>query len=106
MMSIGLILPPFSTFYMENLTFQSAANVFLSVFSMLIPFGLAGFYLEKKTYTDVFKFNKPVSVPLMLSAVPFGFLICLAGNYITNLFVSAMDSVGITLTSPELPTRR
>lgn len=103
MMSIVLILPPFGTLYIENLTFQSAANVFLSVFSMLIPFTIAGFYLEKKTYTDVFKFNKPVSVPLMLSAVFFGFLICLAGNYITNLFTSAMDSIGITLTAPEIP---
>lgn len=103
-MSFVLIIPPLSSLYFENLAFQSAANVFFSVFSILIPFALGGIYLEKKTYTDVFKFNKPVSVPLMLSAVPFGFLICLAGNYLTNYFVDIMASVGITLTSPELGT--
>ena len=102
--SVVLIFPPLSTLYFENLAFQSAVNVFLSAFGMLIPFALAGIYLEKKTYTDVFKFNKPVSVPLMLSAVPFGFLVCLIGNYLTNLFVSAMDSIGVTLTSPEFET--
>jgi len=103
-LSVVIILPPLGNFYIENLTFQSAANVFLSVFGMLIPFAIAGIYLEKKTYTDVFKFNKPVSIPLMLSAVPFGFLVCLVGNYLTNLFVGAMDSIGITLTSPEFQT--
>ena len=59
-LSVVIILPPLGNFYIENLTFQSAANVFLSVFGMLIPFAIAGIYLEKKTYTDVFKFNKPV----------------------------------------------
>lgn len=103
-MSFVLIIPPLSTLYFENLTFQSAVNVFLSSFSMLIPFVIAGFYLEKKTYTDVFRLERPVSVPLMLSAVPFGFLICLIGNYLTNLFVELMAKIGITLTSPELET--
>lgn len=103
-MSFVLIIPPFGTMYFENLVFQSVVNVFLSSFSILIPFALAGIYLEKKTYTDVFKFERPVSVPLMLSAVPFGFLVCLIGNYLTNIFVEVMANIGITLTAPELET--
>lgn len=104
MMSVVIIIPPLGTLYFENLIFQSAVNIFLSAFSILIPFVLVGIYLEKKTYTDVFKFDKPVSIPLMLSAVPFGFLVCLVGNYLTNVFVGLMAEIGITLTSPDFET--
>lgn len=105
MMSFPLILmPAVSDLYMNDPTFQSVVTIFLSVFGMLIPFGLCGFYLEKRTGREVYKFNKPVSVPLMITAVFLGFFVCLVGNYVTSLFVEAMSSIGITLTAPELAT--
>ena len=100
-LSIPLMFPSVYELYMSDPAFQSAATIFLSVFSMLIPFGLCGFYLEKKTGTEAFKFNKPVSAPLMVTAVFFGLFVCLAGNYVTSLFVEFMDGIGVTLTAPE-----
>lgn len=100
-MSLPLVFPTLGELYLNDPVFQSVVTIFLSVFSMLIPFGICGFYLENKTGTDVFKFDKPVSVPLMITAVPLGFFVCLASNYITGLFVEFMGGVGVTLTAPE-----
>ncbi len=103
-MSIPLIFPTLGNLYANDPAFQSAVTIFLSVFSMLIPFGLCGLYAEKKTGTDAFRFGKPVSVPLMITAVFLGFFVCLAGNYVTGLFVEVADTVGVKLTSPEYTT--
>lgn len=99
--SVLIFMTPLGNLYMTDATVQSIVTIFYSVLSLLIPFGIAGFYLEKKTGTDVFRFNKPVSTPLMLSATALGFFVCLVGNYATSVFVNLADSVGITLTSPE-----
>ena len=96
-----LFFPSVYDLYLNDATFQSVVTIFLSVLSMLIPFGLCGLYLRKKTDGYIFKFDKPVSVPLMITAVFLGLFVCLAGNYVTGLFVELMNSVGITLTSPE-----
>lgn len=98
---VFIFVPSLYELYMYDVTFQCIATIFLSVLSLVVPFGIAGVYLEKKTGTDVFKFNKPVSIPLMLTAVPLGFFVCLVGNYVTSWFVTVMDMAGITLTSPE-----
>lgn len=105
-LSFLLVVTPLGTLYLENAAFQSVVTVFLSVSCMLIPFGICGYYLENKTGADVFKFDKPVSFPLMITAVAFGFFVCLAGNYATSLFVELMGGVGVTLTAPdfELPS--
>lgn len=99
--TVFLIFPSLYEMYMNDPTVQSIATIFFSVFSLIIPFGTAGFYFEKKTGTDVFKFNKPVNNSLMITAIPLGFFICLVGNYVTSIFVSLMDMAGITLSSPE-----
>lgn len=99
--SVFILMTPLGELYNSNPTVQSVITIFYSLLSLLIPFGAAGIYLEKKTGTDVFRFNKPVSTPLMLSAASLGFFVCLAGNYVTSVFVNLMDSAGITLSSPE-----
>lgn len=99
--SVIILLTPLGELYNTSPSVQSVITIFYSVLSLLIPFGIAGFYLEKKTGTDVFKFNKPVSTPLMITAAALGFFVCLAGNYITSVFVNVMDSAGVTLSSPE-----
>ena len=100
-LSVLIFMTPLGNLYMTDSTVQSIVTIFYSVFSLLIPFGIAGFYLEKRTGTDVFKFGKPVSTPLMFSVTALGFFVCLVGNYITSIFVNLADSVGVTLTSPE-----
>ncbi len=99
--SVVISLTPLYYLYNTDAAVQSVITIFYSVLSLLIPFGIAGFYLEKRTGTDVFKFNKPVSTPLMLTATALGFFVCLAGNYVTSVFVNLADFAGITLTSPE-----
>ncbi len=102
LMSVVLLITPLGALYARDPAVQSVVTIFLSVFSMLIPFGLCGFYLEKKTKTDVFRFDKPVSTKLMITAVLFGLFICLAGNYVTSIFVTAMSDKGVELTAPEM----
>ncbi len=94
-------LSPLGSLYGSDPIFESVANIFLSVFGMIIPFGIGGYFIRKRTKAKVFNFDKPVSIPLMLAAVPFGFFVCLAGNYVTSIFVSYMDIIGIHLTAPE-----
>ena len=100
-LSVLIFMTPLGNLYMTDATVQSIVTIFYSVLSLLIPFGIAGFYLEKRTGTDIFKFGKPVSTPLMLAATALGFFVCLVGNYLTSVFVNLADFVGITLTSPE-----
>lgn len=102
LMTVILMLTPLGSLYFQNASVQSVITIFLSVFSMLIPFGICGVYLEKKTKTDVFRFDKPVSIPLMITAALFGLFVCLVGNYATSIFVTFMGDSGVTLTAPEL----
>jgi len=100
-LSAILFVTPLGSMYYNNADVQSVITIFLSVLSLLIPFGLCGFYLEKKTGTDVFKFGEPVNTKLMLTAVPLGFFVCLVANYLTSVFVTFFDSAGVELTAPE-----
>lgn len=100
-LSILLFMGPLGTLYENDPDFQSVTAIFFSLAGILIPFGIGGYFINKRTKTDVFNLGKPVSTKLMLAAVPFGFFICLAGNYVTGLFVNFMDSIGVHLTSPE-----
>lgn len=100
-LSILLFMGPLGALYENDPDFQSVTAIFFSLAGILIPFGIGGYFINKRTKTDVFNLGKPVSTKLMLAAVPFGFFICLAGNYVTGLFVNFMDSIGVHLTSPE-----
>ncbi len=101
LLSEMLYSTPLAQYYETDPTFSSVVTIFFSLFGMLIPFGLGGYFIGRRTKTNVFNFEKPVSIPLMLSAIPFGFFICLVGNYATSWFVTLMDSAGIQLSAPE-----
>lgn len=100
-LSVLLFAGPLGTVYENDPDFQSVAAIFFSIAGILIPFGIGGRFIKKRTGTDIFNLGKPVDTKLMLYAVPFGFFICLAGNYVTGIFVNVMEEIGIHLTSPE-----
>lgn len=99
--SILVYLSPLGKIYETDLAMQSVVSIFLSVFGIVLPFGVAGYFLNKGKNTPVVDFRKPVSTPLMLTATAFGFFVCLAGNYVTSVFVNFMDELGILLSAPE-----
>lgn len=101
LLSIFIYLSPLGEIYENDLTMQSAVSVFLSVLGILLPFGVSAYLLGKKTGKEVVSFEKPVSIPLMLSAAALGFFVCLAGNYATSIFVNFMDNIGISLSAPD-----
>ena len=100
-LSILLFSGPLGTLYETDPDFQSVAVIFFSIAGILVPFAIGGHSLKKRTGADIWNLGSPVDTKLMLAAIPFGFFICLAGNYVTGIFVDAMDEIGIHLTSPE-----
>lgn len=103
LLSDFLYATPLAKYYETDPAFSSVVTIFFSILGMLIPFGIGGYFIGRRTRANVFNFEKPVSIPLMLSAVPFGFFICLIGNYATSLFVTFMDEAGIYLSAPDYP---
>lgn len=87
--------------YFSSSVLQDSVSILLSVFGLLLPFVIGGVYLKKKTKVDVFALDKPVSGKLTAFAVMFGLFVCLAGNYISSVFVSVMGNAGVELTAPE-----
>lgn len=83
---------------------QNAAGIVLSFASVLCPFLLGALYFRNKQNFDVFEsLGKPVSLPLMLFAVPVGLAACLVGNWVTNILIEQLESVGISLGSVDFP---
>lgn len=102
-LSIILMLSPLYELYLKDAAIFSVVSIIFSVCGLLIPFGIGGYFIGRKTKTSPFNFDKPVSTPLMLFAVPFGFFVCLAGNYVTSIFVNFMSTAGIELSAPDYP---
>ena len=100
-LSTLVYLSPIGVIYETDPAMQSVVSIFLSVFGIALPFGIAGFFLNRGKDTPVVDFRKPVSTPLTAGAVCLGFFVCLAGNYVTSMFVTFMDELGILLSSPE-----
>lgn len=98
---MGILLTPIGEICQIDPTMDSVVSVFMSILTLLVPFGIGGVLISKKTKKSVFAFNKPVDSKLMIFAVPLGFFICLAANYVTSVFVNWMDFAGIHLTSPD-----
>lgn len=101
LIAILVYLSPIGPIYDKDPGMQSVVSIFLSVLGMLVPFLAGGYFISKGTSAPIVDFRKPNSIPLALSATAFGFFVCLAGNYVTSVFVDMMSSVGITLSSPE-----
>lgn len=101
LLSILIYLSPIGEIYKKDPVMQSVVTIFLSVLGLLVPFAAGGYFINKGKNAPMVDFRKPVSVPLMLSATALGFFVCLAGNYVTGIFVNFMDEAGITLSAPE-----
>lgn len=99
--SLLVYFSPLGEIYDSDPAMQSVVSIFLSVFGIALPFGVAGYFLNKEQNTPVVDFRGPVSTPLMIAATGFGFFVCLAGNYVTSIFVNFMDELGILLSAPE-----
>lgn len=104
LLSLFLLSGTLRQAYYSDPDFQSVVSVIFSVSSILIPFGIGGYFIGKRTKTDIFNLTKPVTDGLMMTALPLGFFVCLVGNYITSWFVEIMDNFGVHLTSPETET--
>ena len=76
-------------------------SIISSIIGLFVPFLIAGMMIRKRTEKEFICYGKPVSYPLMFSAVSLGFFVCLASNFVTDVFVNFMDSFGFELTSPE-----
>lgn len=101
LMSLIVAMTPLRELYFSDPTMQSVVTIFMSIFSLLVPFGIGGMLISRKTGNQVFNFEKPVSGKLMVFAVPLGFFVCLAGNYISSIFVNIMSDIGFSLSSPD-----
>ncbi|MBO5858802.1 MAG: CPBP family intramembrane metalloprotease [Clostridia bacterium] len=103
-LSLFLLSGTLRSAYYSDPDFQSVVSVIFSVSSVLVPFAVGGYFINKRTKTDIFNLSAPVSNKLMLTAVPLGFFVCLVGNYVTSCFVDFVDKFGIHLTAPETET--
>ncbi len=101
LLSILIYLSPIGAIYDSDPAMQSVVAIFLSVLGLLVPFAVGGYFINKGKNAPMVDFRKPVSIPLMLSATALGFFVCLAGNYVTGIFVDLMSEAGITLSAPE-----
>ena len=100
-LSLPVSMEPIYSVYFNSPEFRCLVSIIMSVIGLLVPFALGGYILHKRKMLTTLQFERPNSFPLMFSVVPFGFLICLAGNYITSVFVELSKISGIILTSPE-----
>lgn len=101
LLSVPFMFEPLRSVYYENPSMQLAFSMLLSVLSILLPFIVGGKMIKKNTRLKVQEFSEPVSIPLMLSATALGFFICLAGNYISSLFLNFADETGVELSQPD-----
>lgn len=87
--------------YETNPIVTYSVSIFMSAFCLLVPFLLGGALLKKKTKIKYKFFKKPDDTILSIYAIPMGVFACVAGNYLTSVFVYLMKIVGFKLTSPD-----
>lgn len=100
-LSFPISFEPFFSMYVRSPEFRSIINIVFSILGLLGPFALGAYLLHKKKVLPSLGFERPNSFPLMLTSIPFGFLVCLVGNYVTSIFVSMTRASGVELTAPE-----
>ncbi len=99
--TVLVTFPSLLQLYNQVPLFQSAVNMVLSIFTLVLPFAVCGVFSAKRTKTQAFVFDKPNSLPFAVTAVGFGVFVCLVGNYVTGIFVNLMNETGVELSSPE-----
>lgn len=93
---------PLNSMYAFSKEFMMLSNIIFSITGLWVPFAFGGRILRSKgLLAKDYCLEKPVSTSLMFASIPFGFLICLVGNYLTNVFVSGMEGVGVELSAPD-----
>ncbi|MBR3588677.1 MAG: CPBP family intramembrane metalloprotease [Clostridia bacterium] len=98
--SVGLQLTGLYNRYMEDFTLQYSSEMLLMVVFLFIPFFTVYLFAPKKDKkTIALSFEKPRSSLAFLLAIPFGLMLCFAGDYISSLIASIFEEMGITLTS-------
>lgn len=95
------LIKPLYRIYISSLNYESILLIVLSIFTLLVPFGIGGMWLGKKTDREVFIFNKPKDPYLAVLAVSFGLFVCLAGNWIASMTTALSETLGFKLTSPD-----
>ena len=100
-LSVPIALEPFRSAYFISAEFRCIVNIVFSIVGLLGPFALGAFLLHKKKALPTLAFGKPQSFALTVTSIPFGFLVCLIGNYVTSVFVSLTRATGVELTAPE-----
>ena len=90
-------------FYLSDYLFQNAVGLLISVVSILLPF-LAFTGKQKKIQpdTELFPAGKPQEPILVVLAIPVGLALCIIGSYASSYLQAIIESVGFTLSSPDL----
>lgn len=101
--SLPYMFDPLNSLYNFSSEFMMVSNIIFSILCLWIPFAVSGRILRRKgLLAEDYCLGKPVGVPLMLTCIPFGFLICLIGNVVTSSFVGMMETAGVELTAPDV----
>lgn len=107
-LSVGLSLTGLFEKYSESLILQYCTEMFLMVLFLFIPFFAVYLSTDKSSKKAILlSLEKPVSPTLFLLSIPFGLMLCFAGDYVSSVISSLFEAVGITLTSLpdfEIPT--
>ncbi len=94
--------------YAEDFALQYCSEMLLMVVFLFIPFFAVYLFSSKKDKKAIaLSLEKPKSGLTFLLAIPFGLMLCFAGDYISSVIASIFESIGITLTSVpdyEVPT--
>lgn len=101
-LSTVIVFEPIRSLYFGSETFRSLITIILSILGLLLPFVFGGIGLRRKKLLTELCLEKPVNKALMITSIPFGFLICLIGNYLTSVFLMLTEDAGVELTSPEM----
>lgn len=101
MLSFTIFIESVNKAYSISMAFRFLFSIISSIVGLFVPFLLAGIFIKRHTGREFICFGKPVSYSLMFSSIFFGFFICLISNFVTDIFVSYVNSFGIELTSPE-----
>lgn len=99
---LGLYAFGLGDLYSSDTLFQQAAEMFITVFSICVPFLICGAYEKKYTSYDILPLEKPNDAVLSSLAVPVGVALCLIGSYLTAYLTLFLESLGLTLTSPSV----
>lgn len=107
-LSVGLSITGLFEKYSDSLILQYCTEMFLMVSFLFVPFFVVYLFADKGSKKAIIQsLEKPVSPTLFLLSIPFGLMLCFAGDYVSSVISSLFESIGITLTSIpefEIPT--